>query len=182
MRHLSQQSDVGSSARIPVLKLTTVGILAALGFVLSPILRVPGMAPMQHFINVICAVLVGPWYALLCAIIIAAMRMTLLGIDLLAVTGAVFGAFLSGVLYRRFRHLMSAVVGEVLGMGVLGALASWPVMKYIYGAHDVVWFTYLPSFILGTVIGGMMAFIFLVALKRRGILTKMQRRLDGEKR
>ena len=39
---------------------------------------------------------------------------------------------------------------------------------------------YVPSFIGGTLIGGTVAFIFLGALKRIGMLSKMQRKLKGE--
>ena len=52
-----------------------MAFLIALGFVLSPILRVPGMAPMQHFINVIAAVTVGPVGAFIVALLINIMRM-----------------------------------------------------------------------------------------------------------
>lgn len=161
-------------------KLTTLALLVALGFVLSPILRVPGMAPMQHFINVICAVLLGPWYALLCAILIAALRMSIMGINLLAVTGGVFGATLSGIVYRRSQKLIGAVIGEIIGTGIIGAVASYPVMALVYGNHEVVLFTYVPSFILGTVIGGFAAYIFLVALKKRGLLQKFQRQVGKD--
>ena len=65
-----------SKERVSVYKLTILAILVAMGFVLSPILRVPGMAPMQHFINVLCAVILGPWYAFVCALFIAILRMS----------------------------------------------------------------------------------------------------------
>lgn len=170
-----------SKERVSVYKLTILAILVAMGFVLSPILRVPGMAPMQHFINVLCAVILGPWYAFVCALLIAILRMSLMGINLLAVTGAIFGAILSGVFYKLSGKLFSAVVGEVIGTGIIGALASYPVMKYIYGVHDILWFTYLPSFIMGTVIGGSVAWIFLVALKKRGLLDYMKREWEHGK-
>jgi len=163
-----------AKTKIQVGKLTTLALLVALGVVLSPILRVPGMAPMQHFINVICAVLLGPWYALLCAVLIAVLRMLLMGINLLAVTGAVFGAVLSGILYRKTGKLLAAVIGEIIGTGIIGAIASYPVMALVYSNNDVVWLTYVPSFVLGTVIGGMTAFVFLLALKKRGLLAKFQ--------
>jgi len=163
-----------AKTKIQVGKLTTLALLVALGVVLSPILRVPGMAPMQHFINVICAVLLGPWYALLCAVLIAVLRMILMGINLLAVTGAVFGAVLSGILYRKTGKLLAAVIGEIIGTGIIGAIASYPVMALVYSNNDVVWLTYVPSFVLGTVIGGMTAFVFLLALKKRGLLAKFQ--------
>ena len=78
-----------------VLRLATLSMLVALGVVISPLLRIEGMCPMAHFINIVCAVLLGPWYALLCASLIGIIRMVLMGIPPLALTGAVFGAVLS---------------------------------------------------------------------------------------
>ena len=50
-------------------------MMVALGVVISPILRVEGMCPMAHLINVTCAVMLGPWYALACAFTIGIIRM-----------------------------------------------------------------------------------------------------------
>ena len=74
-------------------KLVFLAMMVALGVVISPILRVEGMCPMAHFINVTCAVMLGPWYAFVCALAIGIIRMTCMGIPPLALTGAVFGAF-----------------------------------------------------------------------------------------
>lgn len=161
-------------------KMTVMAMLVALGVVLSPILRVPGMAPMQHFINIIAAVFLGPWYALACALMIAFLRMTLMGINLLAVTGAVFGAVLSGILYRLTQKLIGAWIGEIIGTGVIGAMVSYPVMAFIYGNKNVALFTYIPSFIAGTLIGGLCAYIFLRVLKKTGLLQKFQNMLEGD--
>ena len=49
-------------------KLVFLAMMTALGVVISPILRVEGMCPMAHFINVTCAVMLGPWYAFVCAL------------------------------------------------------------------------------------------------------------------
>ena len=69
-------------------------------------------------------------------------------------TGAVFGAFLSGVFYRLSGgKILCAVLGEVFGTGVIGALASYPVMTYIVGREGLTWAFYIPSFIGGTLIG-----------------------------
>ena len=83
-----------------ILKMVMLAMLVAIGVVISPILRVEGMCPMAHLINIVCSVFLGPWYSLLCATLIGIIRMTLMGIPPLALTGAVFGAFLSGVFYR----------------------------------------------------------------------------------
>ena len=44
-------------------KMVFLAFMVALGVVISPILRVEGMCPMAHFINVTCAVLMGPYWA-----------------------------------------------------------------------------------------------------------------------
>ena len=83
-----------------LLRMVMLAMLVAIGVVISPILRIEGMCPTAHFINIVCSVLLGPWYSLLCATLIGIIRMMMMGIPPLALTGAVFGAFLSGVLYR----------------------------------------------------------------------------------
>lgn len=74
-------------------KLIFLAMMVAIGVVISPILRVEGMCPMAHFINVTCAVMLGPWYAFICALAIGIIRMAFMGIPPLALTGAIFGAF-----------------------------------------------------------------------------------------
>ena len=82
---------------------------------------------MAHLINVTCAVMPGPGLA--CAFTIGIIRMVWMGIPPLALTGAVFGAFLSGMLYRLSRgKLVWAFLGEVIGTGIIGAILSYPVM------------------------------------------------------
>ena len=98
-----------------LLKMLVLSMLIALGVVISPILRVEGMCPMAHFINIICSVFLGPWYSLLCATLIGIIRMVTMGIPPIALTGAVFGAFLSGVFYRMSKgKIIFAVIGEII--------------------------------------------------------------------
>lgn len=155
-----------------------LAMLVAIGVVISPILRVHGFAPMQHFINVVCSVLLGPYYSLGCALMIGLIRMSLMGISPLALTGAIFGAFLSGLLYRRRKSLISACIGEVIGTGIIGSMISFPVMKFIAGDSRVALFTFTPSFVIATIIGSGLAYILLMALKRNGQLEKMQESLN----
>lgn len=155
-----------------------LAMLVAIGVIISPILRVHGFAPMQHFINVVCSVLLGPYYSLGCALMIGLIRMSLMGISPLALTGAIFGAFLSGLLYRRHKSLISACIGEVIGTGIIGSMISFPVMKFIAGDSRVALFTFTPSFVIATIIGSGLAYILLMALKRNGQLEKMQESLN----
>ena len=163
-----------------ILRLVTLSMLIALGVVISPILRVEGMCPMAHFINIVCSVFLGPWYSLLCATLIGIIRMATMGIPPIALTGAIFGAFLSGVFYRLSKgKILCAVIGEVIGTGIIGALASYPVMNFIWGKEGLSWMFYVPSLICGTLIGGSIAYVFLRKLAANGMLAQMQQRLGS---
>lgn len=165
----------------PILKMIFMAILVAVGVVISPILRVEGMCPMAHLINVTAAVLLGPLEALGCALMIGIIRMVLMGIPPLALTGAVFGAALSGILYQKSGgKMIAAVIGEIVGTGIIGAIVSYPVMTLIAGRTGLTWFFYVPSFLGGTLIGGSLAFIFLGALKKTGYLVSFQRKLGAK--
>ena len=164
-----------------ILKMVVLAMLVALGVVISPILRFEGMCPMAHFINIVCSVLLGPWYSLLCATLIGIIRMATMGIPPIALTGAIFGAFLSGVFYRVSKgKLLFAVLGEIIGTGIIGAVLSYPVMSILWNKEGLSWLFYVPSFICGTLIGGSIAFVFLRKLSGNGMLAKMQLSLGSE--
>ena len=163
-----------------IVKLTVLSMLVALGVIISPILRFEGMCPMAHFINIVCSVLLGPWYSLLCAVVIGIIRMILMSIPPIALTGAIFGAFLSGVFYRLSKgKIVCAVIGEIIGTGIVGAICSYPVMTFFWGKEGLSWLFYVPSFICGTLIGGSIAFVFLKKLSRNGLLMQFQSTLGS---
>ena len=100
--------------RMHTLRMVMLAMMVAIGVVISPILRIEGMCPTAHLVNIVCSVLMGPWYSLLCATMIGVIRMMFMGIPPLALTGAVFGAFLSGVFYRLSKgKIICAVIGEI---------------------------------------------------------------------
>ncbi len=164
-----------------LLKMIVLSMLVALGVVISPILRVEGMCPMAHFINIVCSVFLGPWYSLLCATLIGIIRMATMAIPPIALTGAVFGAFLSGVFYRMSKgKIIFAVLGEIIGTGIIGAIISYPVMSFIWGKEGLTWLFYVPSFICGTLIGGSIAYVFLRKFADNGMLARIQNMLSSK--
>ena len=167
--------------RYNLLRMVMMAMLVAIGVVISPLLRVEGMCPMAHLINITAAVLLGPIDAFAVAVMIGVIRMALMGIPPLALTGAVFGALLSGVLYKVSKgKIWAAVLGEIIGTGIIGAIVSYPVMTFLWGREGLSWLFYVPSFICGTLIGGSIALVFLYQLQRMGALREIQSKLSGE--
>lgn len=169
------------SKKSTLFKSIVLALFVAIGVVISPLLRIEGMCPMQHLVNVVCAVLLGPWYSLLCAVLIGIIRMMFLGIPPLALTGAVFGALLSGLLYRWSNgKIIFAVLGEVIGTGIIGSIVSYPVMAFLMGRSGLTLFFYTPMFIGATLIGGSIAYIFLKSLSKLNLLSKFQLSLGAK--
>lgn len=178
---ITRKEEIKMTNSKNLLKMIVLSMLIALGVVISPILRVEGMCPMAHFINIVCAVFLGPWYSLLCATLIGIIRMATMGIPPIALTGAIFGAFLSGVFYRVSKgKIIFAVLGEIIGTGIIGAIVSYPVMNFIWGKEGLSWLFYVPSFICGTLIGGSIAYVFLRKLADNGMLAEIQKSLSSK--
>ena len=157
-------------------KLVLTAMLACLAFVLNTFVYFPSMAPFQHFVDVVAAVLLGPWYACAAAFLCGVMRM-LSGRTIQAVVGAVFGAFLSGLLYQKTRKLWLGYVGEVIGTGFISAMVAYPLMKQFYGLDAQSPFFYIPAYLPSSAVGGLMGCAVILLLKRSGALDRMLEQL-----
>ncbi len=145
------------------------GLLVALGTLTSHILWFPaGVAkafPVQHAINVVAGVLLGPGWAVTNAAAIGVLR-NALGVGTpLAFPGGMIGAFLAGWAYQRTRKLGWALTGEVFGTGVLGALASYPIVVLLLGKEAAL-FGFIVPFSVSSIAGSVIAYILLAALQR----------------
>lgn len=150
-----------------VQKMTILAMMIGMDVVLSPLFRVEGIAPMSSVMNVIAAVLMGPIYGTVMALACGIIRMILFGIPPLALTGAVFGAFLAGVGYKWMNTYLGAIIGEFIGTGLIGSLLSYPVMVWFTGsAQDMYWFVYTPRFIIGALSGSLIAYLVLVRIDK----------------
>lgn len=148
--------------------LILTGLFAAMSFVLSTVIVFPNMAPIQHAFHVLAAVYLGPGYAVLQALITGLLRM-MTGRSINAVIGAVFGAYLAGVAYRRTGKLVAAVLGEAIGTGIISALVAYWVMKLVAGVDLGHFSYYIPFFLPSSIIGSLLgAFLSHLIDRRRG--------------
>jgi energy coupling factor transporter S component ThiW len=158
-------------------KMVLTAVFACLAFVLNTCVYFPAMAPFQHFVDVLAAVFVGPWYGCASAFLCGVMRM-MSGRTIQAVTGAVFGPVLGGLIYRKTKNIYLVFVGEVIGTGFFGAMASYPLMKWFYGLDAQSPFYYIPFYTPSAVVGAAMGVAVLLILKRSGVLNRMLNELN----
>lgn len=133
-------------------------------------------APVQHLVNILCAILLGPWYGVGVAFVASLLR-NLLGLgSLMAFPGSMIGALLCGIVYWKTKNLLATLVGEVFGTAVLGGLCAYPVAIFLMGksAADIAFYAYIVPFLISTAGGAVIAAVILVSLKKAGALSKMQ--------
>ena len=133
-------------------------------------------APVQHMVNVLCSVLLGPWYGVAVAFVASLLR-NLLGLgSLMAFPGSMCGALLCGIVYHKTKNLLATLAGEVFGTGIIGGLLAWPVAVFLMGkaAGDIAFYAYVVPFLVSTVGGSIIAGVVLIALEKNGALKKMQ--------
>lgn len=143
-------------------KIALSGILIAIAVIFGTFSIPIGAAkisPVQHFVNVVGAITLGPFYAFLNGFIAALLRNFLGTGSLLAFPGSMFGGLVAGVLYRKFRKEILAVIGEVIGTGIMGGIASYPVASLLMGKECAV-FTYVVPFLMSCSFGAVIAYMF----------------------
>lgn len=156
-----------------VQKLTYTAILAALTTATSSFIYIPiGFAkifPIQHFANVLSAVMLGPWYALAQAFISSTFRNLMGTGSLFAYPGSMIGALLAAYLFKKTKKLSFAMVGEVVGTGILGALATYPIGVFLLGKETTV-FGLMPAFLMSSFVGALMAYGLLKVFIKNKVL------------
>ena len=160
---------------ISVKKLALAGMLCALcvvGSVFSFPMFGSKCAPIQHMVNVTCAVLLGPWWGLGVAFVASLLR-NLLGLGM-------FGALLCGLVYHKTKNIFATMVGEVFGTSILGGLCAYPVAIFLMGksAGDIAFYAYIVPFLISTAVGSIIAGVLVYSLQRSGALRSMQQSLS----
>ena len=174
--NIAKKSKVKSRSNTTKLLVLT-GMFACLAFVLNTYVYFPSMAPFQHFINVLAAVFLGPWYGCVSAFICGVMRM-LSGRTIQSITGAIFGPIIAGILYKKTKNIYLVFIGEIIGTGIFGPLASYPLMKLFYGLDAQSPLYYIPFYTPSAVVGAAMGVAVLSILKRNSVLKRMLNQLN----
>ena len=164
-----------------VKKLAVAGIFCAVA-VVGSMFSVPVLgskcAPVQHMVNVLCAVLLGPWYGVGVACVASLLR-NLLGLgSLMAFPGSMCGALLCGVVYWKTRNLPATLVAEVFGTGIIGGLAAYPVAKALMGLSPATYTAFVVPFLISTLAGSVLAGILVFALEKNGTMNSMRASLE----
>lgn len=160
-------------------KLATASILCAVA-VVGSLFSFPVFgskcAPVQHMVNIICAVLLGPAYGVGAAFVASLIR-NLLGLgSLMAFPGSMFGALLCGLVYEKTGNIAETLVGEVFGTAILGGLCAYPVAIYFMGqsAAAIAFYAYIIPFFVSTAGGAAISAVLIYSLKKAGALGRMQ--------
>ena len=141
-------------------------------------------APVQHMVNVFCAVLLGPGYAVGAAFVASLIRNLFQLGSLMAFPGSMIGALLAGFAYKltknRSVNIVLAIVAEVFGTAVLGGLCAYPVAIFLMGieAGSVAFYGYIIPFLVSTAVGSAISGVIIGALDRAGVLAKVQKTLE----
>lgn len=153
--------------------ITRAVILVALGVALSPFTSIPiGIAkinPAQHFVNVVGAVLLGPWWATGIALVIGILRNAMGTGTLLAFPGGMIGAFLAGLAYRYSRSIYLGALGEMIGTGLLGAMASAFIIAPVLMGKAIALSALIIAFSGSTIAGSIIGVLALNLLDRAGL-------------
>lgn len=169
-----------------VQKLTTAALLCAVA-VVGSLVVVPVFgskcAPVQHMVNVLCAVLLGPWYGVGVAFAASLIR-NLFGLgSLMAFPGSMFGALLCGIAYWKIRKIFPTLLAEVFGTAVLGGLCAYPVAILLMGkeAGEIGFYAYVIPFLISSAAGAILSGMLVYSLRRMKVLSAMQARLNGKR-
>jgi energy coupling factor transporter S component ThiW len=167
-------------------KIALTAFLIALGVALS---FYPGsipagptkVLPYQHMINGIAGIILGPWYAVLIALSIGVLRFSFGIGTIFAFTGGIPGALVVGLTYHYIIKKDFVALTEPIGTGIgalLSALIVQPLLNITASPPFLglteQWQIFLALFWFSSIPGAIIGFVVVVALRRRGIIQRLQ--------
>lgn len=159
-------------------KLTISAMFIAIGVLAGQIIYIPvGAAkcfPIQHALNVISAVLLGPFYGVVNAFCISLLRNFMGTGSIMAFPGSMVGALLAGLLYKYTKNKLVTAIGEVVGTGIIGGLMAVPIAVLVMG-NEAGALTYVIPFAISSIGGSIIGYI---VLKSKEIL-KLGKKIEN---
>ena len=159
-------------------KVALAAILSAAAVVLSPVVTFPlplaTPFPVQHMVNAIAGVLLGPWYAVMVAIVVGSVRYILGTGTIHAFPGGIFGGLVVGLAYRYllkkdyaafFEPIGTVLIGAAASAMIFGPLASQIGLRGRAGTFESFVILFAPSSIPGCILG----YLVLKVIRRIGI-------------
>ena len=132
--------------------------------------------PIQHMVNVLAAVLLGPGWGIGIAFGASLLRNIMGTGTLLAFPGSMAGAFLCGLVYRYTGRISLTCFAEVIGTGLIGGMLAYPIAVFMLGKEAAL-FTFVVPFLVSTAGGSIAAALLIHALERSRVLAYMKERL-----
>ena len=158
-------------------RIALAGVLTAIavvGSMLSFPVAGSKCAPVQHMVNILAAVTLGPWWGVGIAFAASLLR-NILGLgSLMAFPGSMVGALCCGLVYAACKKLAPTCVAEAFGTGILGGLCAYPAAKLLMGMEPAGLFVYVVPFLVSTVAGSILAFILITVLERGGVMSQLR--------
>lgn len=150
-----------------------MGLFAAIGTFGSTFLWFPaGIAkafPVQHAINVMAGVLLGPIPAVAIAFVTGLLRNLMGTGSLLAFPGGMIGALLAGYVYHKMKKkIWMASIGEIVGSSIIAPLVSVPYAKIFMGT-EVMAFAFIPPFAVSSISGAIIGLILVSRIVKMNI-------------
>ncbi|MBO0961112.1 energy coupling factor transporter S component ThiW [Neobacillus sp. MM2021_6] len=153
-------------------KLTLTAMMIAIGTLSSSFVSIPigftKVFPVQHFLNVLSAVLLGPFYAVAQAFCVSLLRNLMGTGSVFAFPGSMVGALLASLLFLKTRKIYLAFIGEVIGTGIIGAVLCYPIATLLLGKEATL-FGFIPLFIFSSFAGALLGFVILAVFLRKKI-------------
>lgn len=133
--------------------------------------------PIQHMVNVLAAVLLGPWWGVLIAFTASLLRNLMGTGTLLAFPGSMIGALCCGLVYSWTKKYFPTFAAEILGTGVLGGIVAFPVAAFVMGNKTAALLTFVVPFLVSTCGGTILAAVIVLALDKAHVLSRMKEAL-----
>lgn len=151
-------------------KLSYTATLSAIAFVVGSLFNfsigIVKVAPVQHLINLLTGVALGPWYAVSQAFITSTLRNMSGTGTLLAFPGSMIGALLVGIVYRCSPKLLVAAIAEIIGTGLIGGVVSYLLARYALGI-EMPFTLLVGSFLVSAVVGVSLGYPLVKVLRKR---------------